>query len=154
MSLIITPSGGGGATISNDTSTNANTYYPTLANNQTSGTASALVVSSTKLAFNPSSGTLSSTVFNATSDRNAKDNIRPIGYGLEEILKLFGQKFEMKESGITSIGLIAQDVEPIIPEVVIENVDGLKGINYPVLTAVLIEAVKQLSERIVALESK
>lgn len=143
-----------GVVLSDDTTTNANTFYPVLANNQTSGTASAMVVSSTKLAYNPSTGTLSSVVFNSTSDENAKDNIRPIGYGLEEVLLMDGKKFEMKDSGVTSIGLIAQQVLPIIPEVVGENGDGKLGINYPVLVAVLVEAIKELNGRIVTLENR
>ena len=112
--------------------------------------------SSTKLSFNPSTGTLSATTFNALSDERAKENIRPIGYGLAEVLLMDGKKFEMKDGGETSIGLIAQAVQKIIPEVIGNNSTdaGYLGINYPVLTAVLIEAVKELTARVAALESR
>jgi hypothetical protein len=61
-------SGGTSISVTNDTSTNANTYYPSLTNNVTSGTLSALTTSSTKLFYNPSTGGLSSTVFNGNSE--------------------------------------------------------------------------------------
>lgn len=144
----------GGATLSDDTTTNANTFYPTMASNQTSGAMTSAVVSSTKLSYNPSTGTLNATVFNSTSDERAKDNIRDIGYGLNEVLRMSGKKFEMKDGGQTSIGLIAQEVLKVIPEVVSENGEDRLGINYPVLTAVLIEAVKELTARVAELEQR
>jgi hypothetical protein len=45
------------------------------------------------------------------------------------------------------MGLIAQDVENIIPEVVLTNAEGYKSISYDKLTAVLIEAVKEMKQR-------
>jgi hypothetical protein len=93
-------------------------------------------------------------VFNALSDRNAKMNIRPIGYGLDTVLALTGHKYEMIDGGQTAIGMIAQDVQGIIPEVVSANAEGRLGINYPVMVAVLVEAVKELTARVAALEGK
>ena len=55
-----------------------------------------------------------------------------------------GHKYEMIDGNQTSIGLIAQEVQRIIPEVVSANANGMLGINYSVLTAVLIEAIKDL----------
>ena len=78
------------------------------------------------------------------SDERAKTNIRPLGYGLNDVLKMTGHKYEMIDGNQTSIGLIAQEVQGIIPEVVSANTNGMLGINYPVLTAVLIEAIKDL----------
>ena len=144
--------GGGGATIADDITTNA-TYYPTFAT-ATSGTMSTVKVSSTQLTYNPSTGTLSSTVFNSLSDARAKINIRDLGYGLSTILAMTGHKYEMASTGTTAIGLIAQEVQEIIPEVVSANADGMLGINYPVLTAVLIEAIKELTTKVAALEKK
>jgi len=63
--------GGGGVSITNDTSTNANTYYPMLSTT-TSGSLSTANTSSTKLYFNPSTGTLNSTIFNSLSDEKSK----------------------------------------------------------------------------------
>lgn len=84
----------------------------------------------------------------ATSDRRAKDNIRSLEYGLKDVLQLMPKKFEMKKDGSTSIGLIAQDVEKLIPEVVAQISDEYLGINYSLLVSVLINAVKELKEEI------
>lgn len=132
-----------------DTTTNAS-FYPLFITN--SGNTSK--ISTTKLSFNPSTGTLNSVIFNATSDARLKDNIRALPYGLPEVLSLVGRMYEMKDSGKISIGLVAQEVQPIIPEVVNESAEGTLGINYPVLTAVLIEAIKTLSARLDNIESK
>jgi hypothetical protein len=141
---------GGGFSSTDDTTTNA-TYYPAVI---TSAGGSTAKTSSTKLTFNPSTGTLSSTVFNSLSDARAKTNIRALGYGLNDVLKMVGHKYEMIDGGQTSIGLVAQEVQDIVPEVVSKNTDGMLGINYPVLTAVLIEAIKDLTARLAILEAK
>ena len=140
----------GGFSSTDDTTTNA-THYPLFSPAAGGSTAE---TSSTKFTFNPSTGTLSATVFNSLSDRNAKMNIRAIGYGLTDVLQMTGYKYEMVDSGQTSIGLIAQEVQQIIPEVVSANVEGMLGINYPVLVSVLIEAIKELNDRISVLENK
>lgn len=97
-------------------------------------------------------GSISAPFFNggtySTSDRRAKDNIRSLEYGLKDILKLMPKKFEMKKDGSTSIGLIAQEVNEIIPEVVAQISDEYLGINYSLLVSVLINAVKELKEEI------
>ena len=139
----------GGFSTTDDTTTNA-TYYPTFVTTAGGSTAK---TSSTTFTFNPSTGTLSATVLNTLSDRRAKTNIRPLGYGLADILALSGYKYEMVNGGQTSIGVIAQEVQALIPESVSPSVDGMLGVNYPSLTAVLIEAVKQLSARIDILEN-
>lgn len=139
---------GGNFSSTDDTTTNA-TYYPVVV---TAAAGSTAKTSSTKLSYNPSTGTLNSVIFNATSDVRLKTNIRDMGYGLADVLKLVGKKYEMLDGGQTQIGLIAQDVEKVIPEIVNTAPNTLKGINYPVLTAVLIEAVKELTARVEALE--
>jgi hypothetical protein len=144
-------SSGGGATIADDITTNS-TYYPTFAT-ATSGALSTIKVSSTQLTYNPSTGTLSSTIFNSLSDARAKTNVRELGYGLDTVLAMTGHKYEMAATGTTSIGLIAQEVQEIVPEVVSASVDGMLGINYPVLTAVLIEAIKELTAKVASLEN-
>jgi len=146
--------GGGGTTVtmSDDTTTNA-TYYPTFAT-ATSGTVASLKAASSKLTFNPSTGTLSATIINSLSDSRYKTNIRPLGYGLSTVLTLTGYKYELVDSNQTSLGLIAQDVEKVVPEVVITDVDGKMGINYSAMIAVLVEAVKELNAKVATLEGK
>ena len=147
-----TVSGGGGGSLTSTDDTSSNlTYYPA---SITTVAGSTVVTSSTKLTYNPSSGTFSAVVFNSLSDERAKTNIRDLGYGLDDVLKMQGHKYEMIDGGNTSIGLIAQEVRQIIPEVVSSNVEGMLGINYPVLTAVLIEAIKDLTARIAILEAR
>lgn len=142
----------GGATLSNDTSTNA-TYYPTFAT-ATSGAMTTAKVSSTKLQFNPSTGTLSSTIFNSLSDRNFKKNILNLQDSLAVVKQLQGVSFEFTESNQKSYGFIAQDVENVIPDVVTTNSDGIKTLNYDAIIPFLCESIKQLSERIEFLENE
>jgi hypothetical protein len=145
--------GGGGGSISvTDETVSSSTYYPSLST-VTTGTLTTVNVSSTKLTFTPSTGTLNATAFNSLSDRRAKTNIESLPYGLTDVLNLEPKKFQMKDTGLFSIGLIAQEVENIIPEVV-HLADGYKGINYSVLVAVLINAIKELNSEIQELKQK
>ena len=94
----------------------------------------------------PVNRTSDGTLTTATSDVRLKENIATIKNGLSSVLKLRGVSFNWKsspESG-RKIGLIAQEVEPILPELVFTNeADGFKGINYAEISAVLIEAIKE-----------
>ena len=91
------------------------------------------------------------TLTTATSDLRKKTNLKPLENSLDKVLKLQGYSFNWKESpnDPKDIGLIAQDVEKIIPEVVFTNrTDGYMGINYSKLPAVLIEAIKEQQNKI------
>ena len=142
---------GGGVTIVNDTSTNATRYV--MFDDATSGSASSVNVSSTKLTFNPSTGTLSATVFTSLSDANKKTNIRPIENAIEITKKLEGVRFDWIDTGAPSIGVIAQEVEKVLPELVVES-DGTKSVSYGNIVGVLIEAIKEQQIRIEELERK
>jgi hypothetical protein len=140
-------------TISDDTTTNE-VRYP-MFENITSGTVETVNVSSTKLQFNPSSGTLSATVFTSLSDRTQKEDIRPIENAIGIVNQLTGVRYNWKNNtNKPSIGLIAQDVEEVIPEVVVEMADGLKSVSYGNIVAVLIEAIKEQQVRIEELEDR
>ena len=78
----------------------------------------------------------------ASSDRKLKTQIIPIENALEKVKKLRGVQFSYKSHGGKSIGLIAQELEKVFPELV--HGDELKSIAYQNLVAVLIEAVKDL----------
>jgi len=75
-----------------------------------------------------------------------KENIQTLRNSLDKILQLRGVSFTWKtepELG-TRIGMIAQEVEKVLPELVfVNNVDGYKGINYAEMSAVLVEAIKE-----------
>jgi len=94
-------------------------------------------------------GTASATGFFYSSDESLKENVQKIETPLAKIMKLDGISFDWKESGKKSIGLIAQDVEKIFPEIVnIEKETGLKSIEYAKLVAPLIEATKEQQKMI------
>ncbi len=133
-----------GTTITDDTSTNASRFLTFTS--ATSGSISAANVSSTKLTFNPSTGSLSATDFNSTSDINLKENIKPIEDSLNKIIQLNGIEFDWKCNQQPSIGVIAQEVEKVFPSLVktAEN----KSVNYNGLVGVLIEAVKEQQKQI------
>lgn len=84
---------------------------------------------------------------NSTSDSNLKQNIKVIQNSLETVKQIDGVEFEWKRNSKKSIGVIAQEVEKILPELVSE-VDGNKTVNYNGLIGILIEAVKELSEEV------
>ena len=142
---------GGSITVSDDTSTNATRYL--IFEDITSGTSSSINVSSTKLTFNPSTGTLSATVFTSLSDANKKKNIRPIENAIDITKKLEGVRFDWIDTDAPSIGVIAQEVEKVLPELVVEN-DGVKSVSYGNIVGVLIEAIKEQQVRIEELERK
>ena len=130
---------------SDDTSTNS-TFFPTF---QTASTGNAAVkISSSKLTFNPSSGLLTSTDYNSSSDISLKEDFVPISNSLDIISKLNGFGFTWKDSKEKSYGLSAQEVEQVIPEIVRTRLDGFKGINYMNITAFLVEAIKELKQEI------
>ncbi len=91
------------------------------------------------------------------SDVRLKTNIEPLPYGLQSVLKLRGVTYNWKKlpNDIKRVGFIAQEVEAVIPELVYTNKnDGMKGINYPEMTAVLVEAVKDQQKIIEELKSE
>lgn len=86
-----------------------------------------------------------------TSDATLKKNIRPIK-GLDIVKRLNGVLFAWKDSGKESAGVVAQDVEKILPEAVIADSEGIKSVDYDALIAPLIEAVKEQQVQIDALK--
>ena len=133
-----------------DETSSASVHYPVLSRN-TSGQNTGNV-SSTKLTFTPSTGLLTSTDYNSSSDMTLKQDFTPIQNPLDIISQLTGFGFTWKDSKQKSYGLSAQEVEKIIPDIVKDRPDGTKGINYMNLTAFLIEAIKDLRQEIVELK--
>ncbi|PTL80169.1 tail fiber domain-containing protein [Vitiosangium sp. GDMCC 1.1324] len=78
------------------------------------------------------------------SDLRLKQDITPVEDALEKVLRLRALRYRLRDSQDDAVylGLIAQEVEQIFPEVVAENAEGMKGINYSSLVAPLIEAIK------------
>jgi len=93
--------------------------------------------------------------FTLTSDVAIKEDIEESPYGLDEIMQLRSRRYKRKDNGRTEVGLIAQEVRPIIPEVVPdpEDPNELLGITYPKLVSVLIKAVQELKDEIEELKN-
>lgn len=87
----------------------------------------------------------------SASDIRLKKNIEPLADSLDKITKLRGVSFDWKDPGQRgrgrNIGLIAQEVEKVFPEVVGNNSDGFKSLQYDKLVAPLVESVKELDGR-------
>ena len=94
----------------------------------------------------------------AFSDETLKENIETITQSLEKVLKMRGVGFNRKDivgqENKKFIGVIAQEIEKILPEVVSENKEGLKSVAYGNIVAVLIEAIKELNAKVEKLEAK
>lgn len=96
------------------------------------------------------------------SDRRFKTNINTLTGALPKLMQLRGVTYDMneehKDKGLgegTQIGVIAQEVEEVYPELVITNKEtGYKGVDYSKFTPVLIEAVKEQQTEIDELEAK
>jgi len=96
-------------------------------------------------------GTVTAPNFVSSSDRRLKTDIETIGDALNLVRDLRGVRYVM--DGQSSIGVIAQEVEPILPEIVSEA-DGLKRVAYGNLAGLLIEAIKVLADEIDHLKGK
>lgn len=140
-----------GANITDDTTTNATRYV--MLGTATSGSYTIANTSSSKLYFNPSTGTTYSTVFQSLSDETQKTNIIKIQNATDTIKQIDGFEFDWVDNGDKSAGVIAQQLEKILPWLVSEN-DGIKSVNYSGLIAYLIQSNKELSDRIEKLENK
>jgi hypothetical protein len=98
-----------------------------------------------------SDGTVGVIDLNSTSDAKLKENLQPID-GENIIKQLQPFQFDWIYSGKKSYGLIAQQVEQILPELVSENHDGTKSVHYIPIIAILIDSVNKLQERVQELE--
>lgn len=141
-----------GVTLTDDTTTNNNTNYLTFTTS-TSGTMTSSKVSSTKLYFNPSTGTLNSTDFNSLSDARFKTDLEKIHSALAKVKKLTGYTFTMVESGKRSAGLLAQDVKLVSPESVGGTEDRMT-LNYDSLLGLIVEAIKEIDDKLTSIEQR
>ena len=133
------------STVTDDTTTNA-THYIKLAAVSTGNAATR--ISTTKLFFNPSTGLLTSTDYNSSSDKRLKENIKTIEGALDKINALRGVVFDWKEGSDKGMGLIAQEVAEILPDVVTTDDNGYMGIKYTNIIGVLVEAIKDQQQQI------
>lgn len=92
---------------------------------------------------------VNATAFYYTSDRRFKENIEALDEPLAKVLQLDGISFQWKKDGRKDIGVIAQDVEKVFPELVkTDPSTGFKSVEYGNFVAPLIEAVKEQQKEI------
>lgn len=95
-----------------------------------------------------------------SSDRSLKTNIVPITNALSKISQIGGYHYDWKDSVLASkggedgifvrksdIGVIAQEIQEVLPEIVVKKQDGTLGVRYERLIALVIEAIKELDRR-------
>ena len=103
---------------------------------------------SASFTFAVGSGTLSATIMTTTSDERLKTNIQTISGGLDMVSRMRGVSYEFKDSGHKGYGVIAQEIQDILPNVVHTNEDGFMKVSYNDIIGVLIEAIKDLKQEI------
>ena len=135
-----------GSSVANDTSTNSDFFV--VFTNQTSGVEQTFTVANSKLYFNPSTGTLNSTDFNSLSDKNKKDNIESLVDAVNVINNIKPVSFTWKDNGNKAYGVIAQDVEEILPDIVSTNKEGVKSVSYTQIIPFLIQVIQEQHKEI------
>ena len=76
----------------------------------------------------------------------SKPTWRRFSDALERVRKLRGVTFSRRDTGSRSIGVVAQELAPIVPKAVVTHDDGLMSVAYGNLVGLLVEAVKELAE--------
>jgi len=97
-------------------------------------------------------GIVTAADFNSTSDANLKQDIQTFKSALDIVSELRGVRFNWKKDNKPSVGVIAQELEEILPELVSDS--SPKTVNYNGIIGVLIEAVKELSEEVKSLKNQ
>lgn len=98
--------------------------------------------------------TVNAGTVNTTSDERAKDDITPITGALDKVQQLGGYSFTLKATDEKSSGVIAQEVQKVMPELVQEGADGLLSVQYGNMVGLLIEAIKEQQAQIDELKQK
>jgi hypothetical protein len=123
--------------------------YTTYTSNQATNTTS-------DVTFNTLNATGDITAF-FSSDINLKDNIEVIPDAIDKVKKIKGVSFDWNDNSTHSghdIGVIAQDIEAVLPELVVTRDSGYKAVSYEKIVALLIEAIKDQQLQIDELKSK
>tara|TARA_B100000073_G_scaffold133041_1_gene109007 strand:+ start:280 stop:636 length:357 start_codon:yes stop_codon:yes gene_type:complete len=90
----------------------------------------------------------------AYSDVKLKENIEIIDDALDKVSSLRGVTFTRTDTGLKQTGVIAQEVEKVLPEAVELDDDGIKSVAYGNLVGILIEAIKDLRSEVEELKKK
>ena len=149
--VISASSGSGGSTVT-PTTTNA-TYY-IVGSSATSGTLTAYISNTNAVSYNASTGALTAVSHVSSSDERLKQDIETIAGALTKVETMRGVTY--LRNGIREIGVVAQEVERVVPEVVHteDGEYGYKSVSYGNMVGLLIEAVKELSAEVKELKAK
>jgi hypothetical protein len=138
----------GPATIINATNdTTSTTLYPVMVASAGNNETPKVTTTANYLSFNAATGQITAIDFNSASDENIKTDVVKLNNSIETIKKLSPVSFNWKTTGEKSYGLIAQEVEKILPELVSET-NGVKSVRYIPLIAMLIDAIVELDKKI------
>ena len=111
-------------------------------------------------------GTISASLVNSSgdvvafqsSDKRLKDNLKPISQSIDKLNKLTGYEFDWNDKQKIyeghDLGVVAQEVEAVLPELVRTNSNGFKAVKYEKIIPLLIEALKDQQEQIYELKKK
>ena len=89
-----------------------------------------------------------------SSDARLKANIVSLGATLSKLLNIDGKTYTVKKNGAQKIGVLAQDIQEVFPELVSEDNEGMLSVNYQGLIPVLINALKEQEQKFQAQEEK
>ena len=81
----------------------------------------------------------------AYSDERVKDNIVTIADALNKVNRMRGVYYTSVPGGTPGTGVVAQEIQAVLPEVIVINQDGMLSVAYGNIVGVLIEAIKELS---------
>lgn len=141
-----------GTTLVANSTTSETLYFPL--SSTTSGVWSNGVVH-TALTYVPSTSTLTLGNLVESSSKRFKENILDLTYSIDDVIKLRPVMYNKTGASNVEVGLIAEEVMDVIPEVVQLDKDGMpEGLNYARLVAVLINTIKDLDARVKELENR
>jgi hypothetical protein len=139
-----------GATITGTTT--AGTYY-VVGTTSTSGSLTTASISNTNaVSYNANTGALTAVSMVSSSDERLKSNIQTITNAVQTVESLRGVSYLRNDR--PEIGVVAQEVEKILPMLVHEDPEGYKSVAYGNMVGLLIEAVKELSAEVKVLKAE
>lgn len=98
-------------------------------------------------------GHVQASYFNATSDARKKENIERLPQGDWSGVHAYTYHFKKDEKKTPHVGLVAQEVQKVLPDAVSEDEEGFLTLDYNAVVAALVEKVNELSSRLEALEA-
>jgi len=99
-------------------------------------------------------GSVLSSAYYHSSDARLKTDIRPIDNALDKMLAIRGVTFNWKKDGRPDMGVVAQNVAEVFPNVVTKNKDGMMAVEYDSLVGPMIESMRELKDKTDRLESE